>query len=499
MVCGPPGRSVAACLVCAGAASTVCLACQVALVGGTARVRFRVGFFGGTCYWVGLTIVGWTGSQIGWLAWLGLTFVLAGYYAAWAALARWLYGRTTGGARVVSIAAAWVLMEWARTVGSLTMPWQQLSYTQFANVPVLQFCDLTGAYGLSFLLMLCNVSLAEWYTARGLPQSSRWLWSSLTLGGMVWLFGLARMQQPEPGSPIRAAAMQSNFSVRESLSDIPVNLDIFSRMSAEAASARSRPDLILWSESAAPGDALYYEPTRRTIAGLASAERIPLLVGSRVSEPETGVDANSSLLFAPSGEVQRYDKQQLVPFGEFIPFRKYIPAAVARSFGFFDRDVRRGDRPAVFRIPTASGQQARIGPFICYESMYPDYARAAVRAGANVLVTQSNDAWFQSTAAMEQHLAAVVLRAVENRRWIIRSTTSGVTCFVDTNGRVTARAPLRRRAVLNAEARLTVGQSFYARFGDWFVDLCAAIVVICGFVIPRIRARADTTVDKERA
>src|SRR5204862_1353940 len=114
---------------------------------------------------------------------------------------------------------AWVVMEWARTVGSLTMPWAQLSYTQYRFLPVLQIAELTGAYGVSFLMMLVNGAVAFWWTHRRQYGSTRWLWATLMLTGFVCLYGWARMLQPEPGRPLAAAAMQGNFKMRETRAD----------------------------------------------------------------------------------------------------------------------------------------------------------------------------------------------------------------------------------------------------------------------------------------
>jgi apolipoprotein N-acyltransferase len=185
----------------------------------------------------------------------------------------------------------------------------------------------------------------------------------------------------------------------------------------------------------------------------------------------------------------RYDKQQLVPFGEFIPYRNLIPVSVQNAFQFFQYDVRAGKDSIPFRFYDPAAGNVAAGPFICYESMYPIYCRAMTRSGANLLITQSNDAWFQSSAAMEQHLAAVVLRAVENRRDVVRSTTSGVTCLLDSYGRVLERAPERREATIVAKVHLLTGESIYTRFGDWFVALCGLVVV--GLVMGAAQKRRE--------
>ena len=174
--------------------------------------------------------------------------------------------------------------------------------------------------------------------------------------------------------------------------------------------------------------------------------------------------AHASILFPPDNGLPRhYDKQQLVPFGEFIPFRSLWPAALRNSFGFFKTDVTPGENATLLAFDAGNNLSVAVGPFICYESMYPQYARAMTRAGANLLVTQSNDSWFQSRAAQEQHLAAALCRAVENRRAVVRATTNGITALIDANGQVIAQAPRNAAAFVSGEVTLSSGRSLYAR------------------------------------
>lgn len=437
---------------------------------------FGWAFLGPTWYWTGLTIVAWTHSPIGWVAWFGLTLILAGFYAVWGGFAWWISRRTTGGRRMLALAAGWVVMEWARTLGSLSMPWAQLSYTQYRFPLVLQIADLTGAYGVSFLMMLVNAGIALWFMERNEPSKARRL-RGLFAGTMLTVFalfyGFARMTQPEEGRTITAAAMQGNFDNSKEF-----DLDLYSDLTraAHQSAPASPPTLYVWSESAAPNDAVHDYRTRALFTRLSAEYRAAILVGSRVIDPGNA-EANSAVLFVPDREAPlRYDKVQLVPFGEFIPFRPLFPASVSQAFGFFPTDVTPGQIGSVLRFPGVNVGQIELGPFICYESMYPDYARRMTQSGAHLLTTISNDSWFQSLAAMEQHLAAVVLRAVENRRDVVRATTTGITCFVNAKGQVTARALRNQSVFLVSEVRLRDSVSLYTRFGDWFVGACVLIV-----------------------
>jgi apolipoprotein N-acyltransferase len=439
---------------------------------------FGWAFLGPVWYWVGLTIVGWTGSAIGWVAWFGLTLILAGFYAAWAGIAWWLARRAQGGGLIVGLAAAWVVMEWARTLGALSMPWAQLSYTQYRFLPILQIADITGAYGVSFLMMLVNGAFALWWLNRKHSHRMRWVWAALTLTVFCGLYGVARLHEPEEGPTVTVAAMQANFPMRSQADSLTRGLRTFADLTRQAyAAAPEPPALYVWSETASPGDAVNDPEVREALLTLAHTYQAPVLVGSRVFDPQSRMESSASVLFPAEGETPtRYNKQQLVPFGEYIPFRQSLPAFLDDTFHFFTYDVTPGAGPTVLRFTDRRAGTVALGPFICYEAMYPAYPRAMTRAGANLLVTQSNDGWFRSKAAMEQHLAGVVLRAIENRREVVRSTMTGITCFLDAKGRVLARAPLDTPTFLIRPARLLRGRTLYTRLGDWFVGLCGLLV-----------------------
>ena len=437
---------------------------------------FGWAFLGPTWYWVGLTVNAWTHSQMGWIAWALLTSILAGFYAVWGALAWNIARRTSEGWRIIAIGAAWVFVEWLRTLGPISMPWAQISYTQYHFTPILQGADITGAYGVSFAILLLNGGAAYYWMNRKELQATRYLWAGFTMLGLLTLYGLARMKQTETGPRVTVAAMQDNLNPMEPFDERQF-VQVFAELTAKAAQSKPAPRLFVWSEASAPDDVLHNPPARAMFATTAQKLNAGLIIGTDVAL--SGGVAHSSILFPPDGsEPIHYDKQQLVPFGEFIPFRNVWPAAISDNFGFFKADVMPGTGATLLPFNAGTPAPLKVGPFICYESMYPQYARAMTRAGANLLVTQSNDSWFQSRAAQEQHLAAAVCRAVENRRAVVRATTNGVTGLIDANGRVTAEAPRNQEAFLVGDVTLSAGRSLYVRCGDWFVGLCAALILL---------------------
>lgn len=430
-------------------------------------------------YWTGLTIVYWTGSIIGWLALIGLTLLMAGFYALWAGVAWRLMKRLSGVSRVAALAASWVILEWTRTLGTLSMPWGQISMSQTHNLPILQIADIGGAYSISFFVILLNASLGNWWLNRTSENSARSVWLSAIAIVMASLYGLARIGQPDGSQRVRIANMQCNFDVHETIAAIPRELQVITSMSRAASQASPPPELYIWSESAAPGDAFAYPPTREALSMLAASLQSPMVYGSRTGETVSRVEYNSSVLFEANGRsIQRYNKRQLVPFGEFIPYRNWIPPAVMNAFQMDFGDVTPGSGPALLHCQNFARDEIKLGPFICFESAFPKYAREETLAGANLLLNQSNDSWFHSKAALEQHLALVCLRAVENRRCIVRSTTSGISCFIDSSGRIHQQIPLNQAGFAVRSVDLRDGITLYTRFGDWFVGACFLIIIV---------------------
>jgi len=181
---------------------------------------------------------------------------------------------------------------------------------------------------------------------------------------------------------------------------------------------------------------------------------------------------NSGALVSPSGQwVSRYDKIHLVPFGEYVPFRRlfFFAAGLTKEVGDFSRGTS--------RAPLDAGDE-KLGIFICYESIFPDEIRQLSANGAEVFVNISNDGWYGDSGAYAQHLKQARMRAVENARWLLRDTNTGVTASIDPYGRVVATVPRKVRTTLLAPYALSNVTTFYTRHGDWFAYLCAIISVV---------------------
>jgi apolipoprotein N-acyltransferase len=178
---------------------------------------------------------------------------------------------------------------------------------------------------------------------------------------------------------------------------------------------------------------------------------------------------NSAALIDASGElVARYDKVHLVPFGEYLPFPSLLGFAggLTKEVGTFTRGASRNALRA--------GDQ-KLGIFICYESIFPDEVRHFANSGAQVFVNISNDGWYGDSGAYAQHLKQARMRAIENDRWLLRATNTGVTAAIDPYGRIAQQAPRKVRTALLASYSLIDGTTFYTRHGDWLAYGCAII------------------------
>ena len=243
-----------------------------------------------------------------------------------------------------------------------------------------------------------------------------------------------------------------------------------------ALSEAQPPTIIVWPEVPAP---FYYSEDaefRGYVNNLARTAQAYVLFGE-VAHTPGGAPLNSAALVSPEGTlVSRYDKVNLVPFGEFVPW----------PLGFANKiSTEVGDFAAGSRVVVSPVGNHRLGTFICYESVFPNFVRKFAAGGAEVLFNISNDGWFGKSAARAQHLSMVRMRAAENRRWILRATNDGITATIDPAGRLRGTLPLYREATSYTGFSYVSELTAYTRFGDWFALLCAAVAVL-GLVAERV-------------
>jgi apolipoprotein N-acyltransferase len=237
----------------------------------------------------------------------------------------------------------------------------------------------------------------------------------------------------------------------------------------------ANPAIIIWPESPAPfftSDPKF----QHWMSALAQDSRAYLIVGSLGvnpgKKPGNSEVFNSAQLVEPDGSLgQRYDKIHLVPFGEFVPFRRWL--SFAESLTHDIGDLSRGNGRNVLQV-----NDHKVGTFICYESIFPDEVLKFAQNGAELFVNISDDGWYGDYGAPGQHLNMARMRAIENRRWLLRATNNGITASISPLGELIATAPRNVRTVLQAPYSFESGTTFYTRHGDWFAHACAIISVL---------------------
>jgi apolipoprotein N-acyltransferase len=449
-------------------------------------------FFFPTLYWLTSTTV------IGYIA---LSLYCALYFAAFGAIAK----RTS---HPLPLAATWVLLEYIRGVIAFTgFPWVLLSHTQYNFALFTQSLDIIGSYGLSGVLVALNVLLFRAMTTRRLKPA-------LVAAGIFWticVYGYARMYSITLKRSHHVAMVQASVpqEMKEFLAGNYDPLGVLTRyLEASAQIPRDRKiDLLVWPETVVLSPyTLNVEPSfladekdvadarfaQGALASLARQHNAWFLAGATSYLPaEHGYVSdiaiaqkipagnwhrayNSAYLMDPMGRyVDRYDKMHLVPFGEFIPFRKIFPFLV--DIVGFDASLSPGMRQTIFQIPSENGP-SRFGVLICYEDTDSELARRLRRNGADFFVNVSNDAWF-GLSELDQHFVAARYRAIENRVGVVRSGNNGISGLIDPLGR--AEILLDKNAIGGASGDLWVSdnRSLYTIWGDWPAVLLSALVI----------------------
>jgi apolipoprotein N-acyltransferase len=432
-------------------------------------------WYAGTCYWIYDTMHQYGGLGVP-MAVLVL-FLFCCYLGLYHGLFGLFVGLLAGPSRDYRRALAtapflWVAVELARTSIS-GFPWNLLGIAQVDNSALCRVAAWTGVYGVSFEIALVNVALAAAFLV---PREKRGAMLVAALAAAAVLQAGRIIEAPAAAADQAALLVQSNIPVSADWTPeyLQHTLNELTELSVKAAAGSTRRiALIVWPESPAPfftNDARF----RAVVSNMAQATKAWALVGvvGTVSPPAgraTSRMYNSAALVSPTGEwTERYDKIHLVPFGEYLPFPSVFSFAggLTKEVGEFE--------PGRSRKPLDAGG-APLGVFICYESIFAGEVRQFADQGAELFVNISNDGWYGDSGAYAQHLNQTRMRAIENDRWLLSATDTGVTASIDPWGRVTARIPRKQRTALVAPYALTSVTTFYARHGDWFAHACAII------------------------
>jgi apolipoprotein N-acyltransferase len=414
-------------------------------------------YWWGVCYWIQfvLEVHGAMGVFGSWGAFLLFCLAKALHMGVFAMCAGWLMGRWYA---IPLIAALWTGIE--RTHGPLGFAWLTLGNAGVDMSVPARLAPWVGVYGLSFIFAMMAAALAGVALRRPRVELA-WL----AVLPLMWLLP----ELPQDAQPTETAVvLQPN--IREGEQWTPEKTQamqerlVLRSLSTALRTTEERPRLVVWPE--VPGPLYYYDDPRfnRMATDLARTTGAYFLFGT-VAYTLQNLPLNSAVMLSPAGEaIDRYDKMFLVPFGEFIPPLFSWVNRITNEAG----DFVSGNRVVVFPM----GEQKLLGTFICYESAFPHLVRRFAQGGAGVLANISNDGYFGASAARFQHLKLARMRAVENRRWILRATNDGVTATIDPAGRTRQTLPPREENAMITGFGYIRDTTFYTRYGDWFAWSC---------------------------
>ena len=466
--------------------------------------------FGANCYWVYDTmhIYGGLNPPLAVIT-LVLFSLFLGFWFGVFALALSLIQLVSIEKKTACLPLAAVPILWTAMEFSLAripeFPWDQLGYSQVDNQLLTQIAPWAGVYGITFVLALVNsLFAAALVLERTQVRVSARVYCG-SLGLLLFAIGASGifLNPSRPLASATAVLVQPNLDViQDDVWGVPEwdrHMAEFSRLGGQGCNVSyiaglpetgaahgiipcgpnpAPPDLIVWPESPAP----FQERDPRFQAAMASitaADKAPLIVGNigmdyNEADQQYQIYNSASVVTLAGDFAGRYDKIHLVPFGEYIPFRRLLFFAQKLTRNLSDLAI--GTNRKTFRINAESGAH-RYGIFICYESVFGDEIRQFSRMGAEVLVNISDDGWYGDTSAPWQHLNMARMRAIENRRWILRDTNNGVTASIDPYGTIRSSIPRHQVGSLAATFGYSSELTFYTVHGDWLPALCAILAL----------------------
>lgn len=430
--------------------------------------RFLLGYLAGMVYWFGLCswiqfvleVHGGMGRWGGWGTFVLFALIKSLHMAVFAMLAGILVWKWYA---IPAIASVWTGLE--RTHGDFGFAWLCLGNAGIDMALPMRLAPWIGVYGVSFLFAMMATAAAGVALKRA---RKRILWLLV----IPALLLLPQLPGPTEGSETAVMVQPNIQEEQEWTPELTVQMQHMLMNRSLIPALQWKASLIIWPE--VPGPLYYYRdaPFRSRLQQLARDSHAYLLLGT-VADTDKQEPLNSAILLTPKGDlVDRYDKINLVPFGEYVP----------EAFGWVKRiSHEAGDFVPGNRVVVSTMGEEKVGTFICYESAFPQEVRQFVKGGATVLVNLSNDGYFGRSAARFQHLSIVRMRAAENRRWILRDTNNGVTASIDPAGRVVKFLPGYRETADAFRYSYESGTTFYTEHGDWFAWSCWGIVGVALF------------------
>jgi apolipoprotein N-acyltransferase len=458
----------------------------ISIHGTTPKIAFRLGIITGLTHYV--TLIYWIINVLS--TYGGLNFIISIFVLLLLSLYLSIYIGifssltcilSKSRIKIFLFAGIWVSLEYIRTYFLTGFPWGLLGHSLYSRLSLIQIVDITGVYGPSLIIIAVNVCIYEFLNHhRSLLKNRYFLIQSLLLIFVVTgtiIYGKSALTKYSSVKPentfVNTAIIQGNIDQAVKWDESFQEKTIIKYTELTKSSFKTSPDIIVWPETAVP---LFFQdenPLTESLYDLAKEGNAHLIFGSPAYKRDEDriLYYNTAWYISAQGEIEgRYNKNHLVPFGEYVPFQEYLPFVhrLVPSAGDFSKGASI-DPVKLNNIPS--------GILICYEAIFPDLARKQVRKGAAILINITNDAWFGYSSAPYQHLFISLFRAVENRRPLIRSANTGVSAIVDPTGNITAQGDIFTEEVITGRISTDYKNiTFYSDNGDIFA---LSVTIIC--------------------
>lgn len=462
------------------------------LYGKDFRAAFKAGFVFGVVYFFGTTYwiyhsVHYYGS-IALIPSLFLVLLLCAYLALYPAVFSSLYAgliRKTNLSAMLIAPALWTSLEYVRAYAMTGFPWSSLGYSQYKFTALIQIADITGVYGISFLVIALNAALADYFIIKKrsidrplyslIPTLSSY--AILTLSVLFILsYGVYKLySQQSSGRIIKAAVIQGNIDQNKKW-DTAFQSEVIENYRNLSSTASSyAPDIMIWPETSVPFYFGYDHALSENLVNFQRSLNTYLLFGAVINRENPNnkrddatdrIFTNSVVLLDKNGQTSYiYDKIHLVPFGEYVPLRNLLFFVDKLVYGV--GDYSRGN--SYIKAVTPFGS---FGTLICYEIVFPGLVRKFYRSGGDFIVTITNDAWFGQTSGPYQHFSISVFRAIENRKPVLRAANTGISGVIDTKGRIQTSTRLFEKTFFVENIITNNSLTLYTKYGDIFTYFC---------------------------
>ena len=445
---------------------------------------FGLVYFFGTLYWIYHSINYYGGLSF--TSSLAIVFLLCCYMSIYPAVFAYFFSSFIKKTHLPALLIGpvlWVILEFVRSYAFTGFPWSSIGYSQYKFLHIIQISDISGVYGISFLVLAFNSAVVDIFLLKSRIRQTPLFPLSYTVLGFIMLFlimaasvgySLWRLDQSRPGSMIKASVVQGSIEQDQKWDPEfqKYVIETYTSLSMEA--LKGSPDLIIWPETAVP---FFFGDDKENTEHMLQFQKTlntHLLFGSVMTKKISGRQqflTNSVILLDKQGKITyQYDKIHMVPFGEYVPLRKVL--------FFVDKLVEGiGDYVPGNQYIKAETEFGNFASLVCYEIIFPGLVRKFYSKNGDFIVTVTNDAWFGKTAGPHQHFSMAVFRAIENRKPVMRSANSGISGFIDSSGRIIAKTELFQRQHLTENVKTDNTLSFYSRYGDLFAYFCMVIAV----------------------